>query len=104
MPPLTVDPPIQTEYRRQLNPFLSRSFLSKYEPVIRQIARDLLDDLSADPPQHLDGQLGQGVLEVREVASSKAGECSFTRKPRAAWPAPAPAPGAVVAAAAVLAK
>jgi cytochrome P450 len=45
MPPLTVDPPIQTEYRRQLNPFLSRSFLSKYEPLIRQIARDLLDDL-----------------------------------------------------------
>jgi len=45
MPPLTVDPPTQTEYRRQLNPFLSRSFLSKYEPVMRQIARDLLDKL-----------------------------------------------------------
>jgi cytochrome P450 len=45
MPPLTVDPPVQTEYRRQLNPFLSRSFLSRYEPVVRRIASDALDKL-----------------------------------------------------------
>jgi cytochrome P450 len=45
MPPLTVDPPTQTQYRRQLNPYLSRSFLSRYEPVMRQIVVDLLDKL-----------------------------------------------------------
>jgi cytochrome P450 len=45
MPPLTVDPPVQIEYRRQLNPFLSRSFLSRYEPVVREIASETLDKL-----------------------------------------------------------
>lgn len=45
MPPLTVDPPTQTQYRRQLNPYLSRSFLSRYEPVMRDIVGNLLDTL-----------------------------------------------------------
>jgi len=45
MPPLTEDPPTQVEYRRQLNPYLSRSFLSRYEDDIRQITRELLDEV-----------------------------------------------------------
>ena len=45
MPPLTVDPPLQTEYRHQLNPYLSRSILLRYEADIREIARTLLDKI-----------------------------------------------------------
>jgi cytochrome P450 len=45
MPPLTVDPPVHTEYRKQLNPFLSRSFLQRYEEDIRAIACELLDQV-----------------------------------------------------------
>lgn len=45
MPPLTVDPPVHGEYRKQLNPYLSRAFLSRYEDDVRQIAQDMLDRL-----------------------------------------------------------
>lgn len=45
MPPLTVDPPVHSEYRRQLNPYLSRAYLSRYEDDVRQIAQDMLDRL-----------------------------------------------------------
>ncbi|MFE5699588.1 cytochrome P450 [Rhodococcus koreensis] len=45
MPPLTEDPPNHIEYRKALNHYLTRSFLSRYEESIRQYARDLLDDL-----------------------------------------------------------
>ncbi len=45
MPPLTVDPPEHLSYRRALNRYLSRSFLSRYEQDIRQHARELLDEL-----------------------------------------------------------
>ncbi|MFA3842050.1 cytochrome P450 [Streptomyces aureus] len=44
-PPLTEDPPNHIEYRRALNPYLSRSFLARYEDDIRQHARELLDEL-----------------------------------------------------------
>ncbi|MGW6139460.1 cytochrome P450 [Streptomyces sp. NPDC055140] len=44
-PPLTEDPPNHLEYRRALNPYLSRSFLARYEDDIRRHARELLDDL-----------------------------------------------------------
>jgi cytochrome P450 len=47
MPPLTIDPPLQTEFRRALNPYLSRSFLSRYEPDITDIVRDRLESLVA---------------------------------------------------------
>jgi cytochrome P450 len=43
MPPLTEDPPVQIEYRRQLNPFLSRSYLAGYEDVMRKLAREAVD-------------------------------------------------------------
>jgi cytochrome P450 len=45
MPPLTEDPPNHIEYRRALNQYLSRSYLSRYETDIRGYARALLDDL-----------------------------------------------------------
>jgi cytochrome P450 len=43
LPPLTVDPPEHTEYRHQLNPYLSRGFLQRYEGDIRDIAVELLE-------------------------------------------------------------
>ena len=45
MPPLTEDPPRHLEYRRALNRYLSRSFLSQYADDIRATARELLDKL-----------------------------------------------------------
>lgn len=45
MPPLTEDPPRHIEYRRALNKYLSRSFLSKFTEDVRETARELLDKL-----------------------------------------------------------
>jgi cytochrome P450 len=45
MPPLTEDPPTHIEYRRALNRYLSRSFLSQFADEIHQAARDLLDKI-----------------------------------------------------------
>src|SRR6267378_3742926 len=45
MPPLTEDPPRHIEYRRALNKYLSRSFLSRYAADVRDTARTLLDNL-----------------------------------------------------------
>jgi len=47
MPPLTEDPPRHIEYRRALNKYLSRSFLSRYAADVRDTARTLLDNLVA---------------------------------------------------------
>lgn len=43
LPPLDADPPLQQEFRKILNPFLSRSYLLKFEPQMRQIANDAID-------------------------------------------------------------
>lgn len=43
LPPLDADPPLQQEYRRILNPYLSRSYLLKYADRIREIAHDTID-------------------------------------------------------------
>jgi cytochrome P450 len=45
MPPLTEDPPRHIEYRRALNKYLSRSFLSRYAADVRDTARTLLGTL-----------------------------------------------------------
>mgnify|MGYP001258246837 CR=1 FL=1 len=45
MPPLTEDPPRHLEYRRLLNRYLSRSYLSKYADDIRETASELLEKL-----------------------------------------------------------
>jgi cytochrome P450 len=52
MPPLTEDPPRHLEYRRLLNRYLSRSFLSQYADEIRETARELLEKLI--PAGHFD--------------------------------------------------
>src|ERR1700716_2491902 len=45
MPPLTEAPPTHSEYRHALNRYLSRSFLSRYEEDMRDVARAVLDDV-----------------------------------------------------------
>jgi len=45
MPPLTEDPPNHIEFRRALNPYMSRTFLARYADDIRRHARELLDEL-----------------------------------------------------------
>jgi cytochrome P450 len=52
MPPLTEDPPRHLEYRRLLNRYLSRSYLSQYADDIRETARELLEKLI--PAGHFD--------------------------------------------------
>jgi cytochrome P450 len=46
-PPLHLDPPEHTPYRRALNPLLKPERIAALEPVIRQIAADLLKPLVA---------------------------------------------------------
>jgi cytochrome P450 len=43
LPPLDSDPPLHQEFRRILNPFLSRSYVLRYEQDIRSIAREAID-------------------------------------------------------------
>ena len=43
--PLDADPPLHRDFRRLLNPFFTRSYLNRYEPKIREIARTLVDGL-----------------------------------------------------------
>jgi cytochrome P450 len=43
MPPVTEDPPTQVEYRRQLNPYFSRTALAKFEAGLRHEAASMLE-------------------------------------------------------------
>lgn len=42
LPPLDSDPPLHGEFRRHLNRYFSRSFLLRYEAVIRELAHDTI--------------------------------------------------------------
>ncbi len=44
MPPITTEPPLQRDFRRLMNPFLTPQAVAPYEPQIRQIVTDLIDD------------------------------------------------------------
>jgi cytochrome P450 len=43
MPPFEADPPIHGEYRRLLQPYLSRQSVAKFEPLAREIVTRLID-------------------------------------------------------------
>jgi cytochrome P450 len=47
--PEEVDPPLQREYRRLLDPFLTPEAAAKHEPIARAIAIELLDSLQDTP-------------------------------------------------------
>ena len=46
-PPLHLDPPEHTPYRRALAPLLTATRVARYEPVIREICRELLSAMAA---------------------------------------------------------
>ncbi len=48
-PPLHLDPPEHTAYRKALNPLLSAERVARLEPQIRRIITDLIDRLLATP-------------------------------------------------------
>ncbi|RIK93669.1 MAG: cytochrome P450 [Proteobacteria bacterium] len=62
-PPLHLDPPEHTPYRRALNPFFTNEKMAKLEPALRRITIDLLDpyiragggDICADYTHRLPG-------------------------------------------------
>jgi cytochrome P450 len=62
-PPLHLDPPEHTPYRRALNPFFTNEKMAQLEPALRQITIDLLDpyiragggDICADYTHRLPG-------------------------------------------------
>jgi len=46
-PPLHLDPPEHTPYRRALSPLLTERKVARFEPIIREICRGLLDTMAA---------------------------------------------------------
>ena len=48
MPPIDLDPPLQTEFRQLLSPYLTREAVRPYAPVIATIARQLIDRFAAE--------------------------------------------------------
>jgi cytochrome P450 len=44
MAPIDVDPPIQREYRHMLNPYLAPRRIAQFEPGIRMLVSDLIDE------------------------------------------------------------
>jgi cytochrome P450 len=48
LPPLDADPPEQPDFRKILNPLMSRSALLRFEPAMRRIARETIDGFIDD--------------------------------------------------------
>lgn len=46
--PAEVDPPLQREYRRLLEPFLTPEAVARHEPALRRIAAELLDGFASE--------------------------------------------------------
>jgi cytochrome P450 len=45
MPPVSEDPPVHHDFRKILNPYFSRSYLSRYAGAMRATARELLESV-----------------------------------------------------------
>jgi cytochrome P450 len=48
MPPMFIDPPLQRDFRRLLNPFLSPAAMAAREPEVRRIVTQLIDEFIDD--------------------------------------------------------
>ncbi|MGO8862219.1 MAG: cytochrome P450 [Acidimicrobiales bacterium] len=57
MPPISTDPPLQREFRRLLNPYLTPQAVVAHEPQVRRIVTELIDDFIGDGQCDLVGQL-----------------------------------------------
>ena len=47
-PPISTDPPLQRDFRRLMNPFLSPQAMAGHEPKVREIVTELIDDFIED--------------------------------------------------------
>jgi cytochrome P450 len=56
-PPISTDPPLQRDFRHLMNPFLSPQVVAGYEPKVREIVTDLIDDFIAEGHCDLASQL-----------------------------------------------
>jgi cytochrome P450 len=57
MPPISTDLPLQREFRRLLNPFLTPQAVAAHEPRVRRIVTELIDDFIEDGQCDLVSQL-----------------------------------------------
>ncbi len=57
MPPITTDLPLQREFRRLLNPYLTPQAVAAHEPRVRRIVTELIDDFIEDGQCDLVSQL-----------------------------------------------
>jgi cytochrome P450 len=48
MPPININPPDHRSYRALLNPYLAPPAIAPWEPLIRDIQRELIDEFAAD--------------------------------------------------------
>jgi cytochrome P450 len=55
-PPISTDPPRQSDFRRLLNPYLSPQAMAAHEPQVREIVTELIDDFIEDGHCDLAGQ------------------------------------------------
>ena len=87
-PPITNDPPIQRDFRRLLNPFLSPQVVAGYESESRRIATELIDSFIEDGHCDLVSQLARPfppsmffqVLFGIEDDAERVRAMGFTRK------------------------
>jgi len=75
MPPIDLDPPLQTEFRQLLNPYFTTRAVRPYAPVIAAMARQLIDRFAAQGKCELTGAfarplpalvLGRSVLGIED--------------------------------------
>jgi cytochrome P450 len=59
MPPMFIDPPLQRDFRRLLNPFLSPVAIAAHEPEVRSIITRLIDDFIQNGHCDLVGQFAK---------------------------------------------
>lgn len=66
--PNTMDPPEHTHYRRIIEPYFSAARMSAFEPVCRQLAADLVQQLHRNKPIECVSQLAQVfALQVQGI-------------------------------------
>src|SRR5262249_58987114 len=76
MPPIDLDPPLQTEFRQLLNPYFTTQAVRPYVPVIATLARRLIDRFAAQGECELTSAfarplpalvLGRSILGVEDL-------------------------------------
>src|SRR5262249_52565389 len=97
MPPIDLDPPLQTEFRQLLNPYFTARAVRSHAPAIATLARQLIDRFATQSECELTGAfarplpalvLGRSILGVEHLAAGR------QLRPGGGAPAAKTAPGA----------